>query len=54
MYIANNRYSVAKGDIHSIGQEFDYKQFTLNEEYNDRKSFYFLEQGHILKHFLEL
>ena len=44
-----------KGDIHSIGQGFDYnKQFTSNEEYKNRKSFYFLEQGHVLKNFLEL
>lgn len=54
MYIANNRYSAAKGDIHSIGQGFDYKQFTSNEEYKDRKAFYFVEQELVLKHFLEL
>ena len=50
----NNRYLMAKGDIYSVGQGFDYQQFTLNEEYKDRKSFYFLEQGHLLKYFLEM
>ena len=53
-YIVNNRYLMAKGDIYSVGQGFDYQQFTLNEEYKDRKSFYFLEQGHLLKYFLEM
>ena len=54
MYIANNSYLMAKGDIHSSGQGFDYKRFTSNEEYKDRKSFYFLDQGHVLKYFLDM
>ena len=54
MYTANNCYLMAKGYIHSIGQGFDSKQFTLKEEYKDRKSFYFLDEGHVSKHFLEM
>ena len=45
---------MANGDIHSAGQGFDYKQFVLKEEYKDMKSFYFLDQGHVLKYFLEM
>ena len=29
----------------------DYNQFMSKEEYIDRKSFYFLDQGHVLTHF---
>ena len=44
---------MAKGDIHSVGQGFGYKQLTLNEEYKNRNSFYPLDQGHVLKNFLK-
>ena len=48
MYIANNHYLMAKGDIHSAGEGFDYKQFISNPEYADRNTFYFLDQAHVL------
>ena len=57
MFICNNRYSKAKGDIHSIAllQGFDYKPFASKSEYDARTTFYFLDQGVVvLKHFLDM
>ena len=54
LFIAKNRYSKAKGDIHSIIQGFDYKQFASKSEYDTRTIFYFLDQGMVLKHFLDM
>ena len=55
MFICNNRYSKAKGDIHSIAlQGFDYKPFASKSEYDTRTTFYFLDQGMVLKHFLDM
>ena len=54
MHIANNCYLMPKGDIHSAGEGFDYKQFISNPEYDNRNTFYFLDQRHVLKHFLDM
>ena len=53
MYIANNRYSKAKGDMHSAGQGYNYNQFVSNVEYVNRTTFYLLDQQMVLKHFLD-
>jgi len=54
MYIANNRFSKARGDIHSVGQGYNYIQYITNTEYAQRNSFYFLDQRTVLNHFLEM